>query len=359
VGGALTARLLRDAQRASGAEREADEVRVLARDAAAAARAPDGTRACVASLGDPNAIAEAARGVDVLYHCAGENDSRASQKALAWVNVAGTENVINAARHAGVRRVVHLSCADATLIDGNRMSWKETSSLTQRPLDACARAKLLAEELALQASRPGFEVCALRPAWIWGAGDRRTLPALYEEAQRGRVQLCGDGKNLVPTAHVDNVVDALLLAARAERAPSRAYHIVDAETLDASELLGKLCQVLGVAPPARGVYALAYAAAWLRAQLGKPGLWPADVARRGRSCLFDATAAARDLSYEPKTSVDAGMQRLSDWLQHLGGPAALAAQRRRPAGDADIAALEQIAHAAEHADATPGMLSSR
>ncbi|HEX2675116.1 MAG TPA: NAD-dependent epimerase/dehydratase family protein [Polyangiales bacterium] len=339
VGGTLVRRL--------ATQTPAHELRVLVRDPAdAQARAlPETARRVTASLADPNAIAEAARDVDVIFHCAGEADRRASPRAFAWVNVAGTENVINAARHAGVRRVVHLSCADATLANRDRLSWKETSVLTAAPLDACARSQLLAEELALQASGSGLEVCALRPAWTWGPGDRRVLAALYEEAQRGRVQLCGNGNNLVPTVYVENLVDAMLLASEAKAAPGRAYHVLDAETLSASELLGKLCELLQVRAPVRGVYALVYAAAWLRARTGGEGLSPAQVAQRGRSCLFDGLAAARDLDYEPKIGVDEGMQALGAWLRELGGPSALVKVRRTANDEARVAALVRVAEA--------------
>src|SRR5689334_3151672 len=101
IGSALTRRLLD----------EGHSVRLVARNPG---QLIQHERASIhsASLGDPNALADIARGADVLYHCAGESSPRAPREAYAWINVAGTENVINAARHARVRRVIHLSCAD-------------------------------------------------------------------------------------------------------------------------------------------------------------------------------------------------------------------------------------------------------
>jgi nucleoside-diphosphate-sugar epimerase len=336
VGGALTQRLLA----------EGHTVRVLGR---AETREPESDRAVsvyVASLGDPDALAEAARGVDVLYHCAAENSPRAPTSAFSWINVAGTENVINAARHAGVRRVVHLSCTDVALANRDRMSWKETQQLGEEPLDALSRSKLLAEELALQANDDSLQVCVLRPAWVWGPGDRRTLPALCREDAQGGVQLCGDGSNLVPTVYIDNLVDALLLAAGAGKAPGRAYHVLDGEVLSAREFFDQLCKSLGLGRPARGIYALAYARAWWRERFGLPGLARADVVRRGRSALFDGVAVVHDLGYEPQIGVERGMVELADWCARLGGPAGVARTERMPASDADVNALVRIADAA-------------
>ena len=52
---------------------------------------------------------------------------------LRWVHVAGTENVVRAARHVGLRRVVHMSCAEVSLYAGDRMHWDEARVLPIRP----------------------------------------------------------------------------------------------------------------------------------------------------------------------------------------------------------------------------------
>ena len=337
VGSALLARLLRDGE----------QVRIVVRSTDHADRFREQVErgeleVRVASLGDPNAIAAAAEGVDVLYHCAAENSLDAAPAAVSWVNVAGTENVRNAARHAGVRRLVHVSCTDVTLSNRDRMSWNEGRQLDGLPIDAFCRSKLLAEELVLPSSREDFQACALRPAWVWGPGDRRTLPALCREAARGRVSLCGPGNNLLPTVYIDNLVDALILAGEADDVGGRAFHVLDGEALTAREFLEQLCQAVGLAAPARGVYALAYSAAWVRERFGLPGLHRADVVRRGRSALFDAVAAVRELGYQPRVSVEEGMRALAAWVQEAGGPTALAQNVRTPTSQHEVEALIRL-----------------
>jgi nucleoside-diphosphate-sugar epimerase len=295
-------------------------------------------------LGDPNALADAARGVDVLYHCAAENSPHAPPSAFSWINVAATENVLNAARHAGVPRVVHLSCTDATLIDRDRLNWKESHALAESPLDELCRSKLLAEELALQGSDAQLQVCVLRPAWVWGPGDRRTLPALCREAQRGRVQLCGGGDNLVASVYIDNLVHALELAATAPAASGQVFHVLDTEALTAREFLGGLCQALGLSAPARGLYPLAYARAWLNERLHlQHALARTDVVRRGRGTLFDGSAAVRDLGYQAPVSVEQGLQDLATWAAAIGGRDAIAKLARPAATQADVQSFIQLA----------------
>ncbi len=335
VGAALTRRLL-----------PLGQVRVLVRNAADLQTWNDaGARAQVVSLADPNAIAREAQGVDVVFHCAGESSHRAAPEALAWINVAGTENVLSAARHAAVRRVVLLSCADATLANRDRLNWRESQSLLGQPMDACARSKLLAEELALGCNHAGLQVTALRPAWVWGPGERHDLPALCEEGLHGRVSLCGSGENLVSAVYIDNLVDAIVAAGSAEKAPGHAYHVVDGENWTARELYTQLCAALGLPAPTRGIYALSYARAWLRERTDSRGLWPSDVVRRGRGCLLDAMAAAQDLDYTPKVTTAEGMQRLADWAKSVGGPAAIARTARAPATAATALELQRVADA--------------
>jgi len=336
IGSALTRRLLD----------EGHSVRQVARGPSAALSTHERASSHVASLGDPNALAEIARGAEVLYHCAGEHSARAPREAYAWINVAGTENVLNAARHVGVRRVIHLSCADATLVNNDRMNWKESHAMADQPLDALCRSKLLAEELAAQASGRELQVCVLRPAWVWGPGERRSLPVLCREDRQGRVQLCGNGENLVPTVYIDNLLHALRLAETAEAAPGKVFHVLDGEVHTAREFIGALCRSLGLREPARGVYALSYARAWLNERIGLPGLARSEVVRRGRSALFDGMAAANELGYAAKVSVEQGMQALAAWSSMVGGRDAIARMERTAATRGDVEALMRIADTA-------------
>ena len=65
-------------------------------------------------LADPEALAAAAQGAEVVVHCAGTADDRgAPATAVLDANVLGTRNVLEAAAAAGCRRVVHLSSGKA------------------------------------------------------------------------------------------------------------------------------------------------------------------------------------------------------------------------------------------------------
>jgi nucleoside-diphosphate-sugar epimerase len=295
-------------------------------------------------IGDPNAIAAAASGCEVLFHCAGESALHAPQAALSWINVAGTENAINAARHAGLSRMVLLSCADVSLLNADRVHWKENAALAQAPLGAWARTKLLAEELALQASDAQLSVTALRPAWLWGPGDHTNAPALCAEAQRGGVRLFGNGRNLFSSTYIDNLVGALIAAASADGVGGHAFHVADPDFLTASEFFTRLCSALGLRAPRTGSYTLSYAAGIARKQLGRSGAWPEDVARRARGSLLDCLRAMNAFAYAPAVSVDQGMTAVATWARASGGPDAIRKLARAPADAAHVAHHERLAN---------------
>ena len=300
-----------------------------------------------ADLADPNSLATALAGSELVFHCATENAWHTPREVLAWINVAGTENVVRAARHVGARRLVQLSCADVALIDRDRVHWKENAVLGQQPLGALARSKLLAEELALQASDARMAVVAVRPAWLWGPGERSNLPALAAEARRGGVKLFGSGEVLFSTAHIDNVIAALIAAGNSERGAGLALHVADNDYLTSGEFFGRLSQALRWPAPRRGIYALEYAAAWLRRARGAEGAWPEQVARRGRACLLDCLQAVNVLDFTAEKTVDAGLAELATWAESLAGPSAIE-RLARPA--ADRAEIARHAHIADQLD---------
>jgi len=317
-----------------------DDVHALVRSDDAARRVEAaGARAFRGSIGDPNEVAAAARGCRLGVHAAAIPSHRASPRALSWTNVAGTENVLRAARHVGLARLVHVSCADITLGREDRHGWNE-DRLPESPLrDPHARSKRLAEDLALSAA--GLEVCAVRPPLLWGAGDTTTLPALCAEAlAHGGLSLHGDGRNVVATAHIDNLVDAIVAALDASDVAGRAWHITDAEFLDAGEFYGMLSRATGLPPPRTGSLPLplAFLAATLRARIGAAGAWPTDIARRALACQLDVSRATHDLDWSARVTVEAGMASLAAWVTAEGGAAALASRVRTPADDASVAA---------------------
>lgn len=345
VGSALCRALLREGHQVVALTRDPERARarVLASPTEASEHA--GALEVVAgSVADPRAIAAALRAGDVLFHAAGSPELSAPKRVLTWLHVAGTENVLRAARHAGVRRVVHVSCADVSLSDQDRMHWDEQRALPGKPIGPHAETKLMAEELALAESDDTLEVTALRPALLWGPDDIDGLARLLRGVRDGSFTLYGGGRNIIATTHIDNLTRAALLAASAPRAPARAYYISDGEFLEAREFYARLFAALELgAPPLSGSLPLALAKAHARALLGGHEGVRAELLRRAKSALFDVSRATHDLDYEAKVELDARFVELAAWFQALGGAEAVLTRARPAAREADVDAQVQAA----------------
>ncbi|MEO0326172.1 MAG: NAD-dependent epimerase/dehydratase family protein, partial [Myxococcota bacterium] len=220
------------------------------------------------SLADPNEVARAAAGCTHAVHAAAETAPGASRRVAGWVNLAGTENALRGARHAGVRRFVHLSCADVTLHGGPRRGWNEDRVPDAPPLGPLLETKLRAEEAVIGAGTAAFETLALRPGTVWGSGDTSRLPRLCREALAGPgLRLFGDGRNLVALVHVENLAHAVLRALMTEQAAGSVLHVLDAEIALAGEHYGELSDALGLPAPRPG--RLGARAAFARARLAR------------------------------------------------------------------------------------------
>lgn len=322
-----------------------DVVALTREPARAAVRIGAGARVVSGSIATPREIALAAQGASVLFHCAGIAALDAPERVLRWVHLAGTENVLRAARAARVRRIVFISCADVSLTDEDRMHWDEKRLLTTDPIGPHARSKLLAEEVALAASDDALEVTALRPALLWGPDDVDGLAALVRGLRAGTFTLYGGGRNLLATTHIDKLVEAALLAARAPSAPSRAYYVTDGEFIEAREFYTRLCAALGLPPPPlRGSLPAALARTRAREIFTRQSdAGRAAILRRATSALFDVSRATLDLGYEAKLDLPARMEELTRWVAQSGGAEALLPRARALPSEADIAAQVEAA----------------
>ena len=265
----------------------------------------------VGDLGDPNRLAVAAAGCNALVHAAGSTDPTANLDSLGWVHIAGTENVINAAKQAGCKRMIHISCADVTLYQGPRSFWNE-DQCPQRPFGKLAQTKLHAEELVRVAGKQGFWTVALRPALVWGPGDTTHLPGWQKEADRGGIGIIGGGKKLMSTTFVRNLAHAVRCALQTKVTTGNIYYVVDAELSVARDFFAELSAALGWSPPTRvGPYHWARIAS----RTGLLRLHTTEVIRRSQTSAFDMSRAKQELGYEPIVTREQGMAELAAWYR--------------------------------------------
>ena len=308
IGGALIRRLVR----------EGWAVRALARsDGAAAKVTADGAEAVRGDLSDTADMAIGARGAEVAFHAAATLGDWGRRAEFVAGNVDGTQHVVDAARRAGVRRLVHVG-TEAAVLAGDRMVMiDERQPLRPDSPALYSSTKALAEALVLAANGEGLETVVVRPRFVWGRGDTTLLPMLGAMVREGRFAWIGGGRHLTSTAHIDNTVEGLMLGAD-RGTPGNAYFVTDGTPVVFREFVTRMLATQGLEPPGRSIprpaaHALAVAGETAWGALPLPGRPPLTRFAYWVSALettIDISRARAELGYAPVTTIDEGLAEM-------------------------------------------------
>ena len=188
-------------------------------------------------------------GVDVLVHAAGRVSHHERDAVALWdLHVNGTANALDAAKAAGVRRVVYLSTSGTVAVGRTFEVRDESSPSPLRTIQPWPyyRSKLFAEEEALRRAAPGFEVVSLNPSLLLGPGD-------HDQESTRSVHLFLQGRlNSVPPGGVSFVdvrdaADAVALALT--RGASGSRYLLGAANWTWTAFYEQLAHLSGLQPP--------------------------------------------------------------------------------------------------------------
>lgn len=299
------------------------DVLALARSTA---RAPahERIRAVKGDILDAAAMRAASDGCDGVFHCAGRVSRDPHDATALWeAHVVGTRVVLEAARAAGVKRVVHASTSGTIAIsdDPDAVATEDTPApLRFIERFAYYRTKLYAEYEALEQHRKGLDVVIVNPSLLLGPGD-------VHGSSTGDVKLFLDGRiPMVPAgglAYVDarDAADAMALA-MAKGTAGRRY-LVNASNCTVADFFGRLARVSGVKAPAlkmmKGTTLARFGARAIeRAAKAIGAEPPVDAVSAEMGQLFwycDSGRAERELGWKPRDPV----ATLADTVADLRG----------------------------------------
>lgn len=154
----------------------------------------------------------------VLYHTASPVAGLGAQ-VYEKVNVEGTHTLLQVAKDKANHIAKFVFTSSAGVVFGGRdlVYVDERLQYPLTPLDAYNDTKAHAETAVLAANDPeGLKTVSLRPAGIFGPGDRQALPGFFNVLASGRTNVqIGNNRNLFDWTYVENVAHAHLLAADA------------------------------------------------------------------------------------------------------------------------------------------------
>ncbi len=194
-------------------------------------------------LGDPAAVDRAVCGVDIVYHVgAAMGGGKADfERGTVW----GTRNVVSSCLRHHVQKLVYVSSLTVFDHAGHRPGdpVTESSPLEPRPeaRGFYTQSKLEAEEIVLEAvHKHNLPAVILRPGQIFGPGAEKVPPS-GTIAIAGRWVVIGGGRLSLPLVYVEDVVDALVLAADRSGLAGSVFNLVDPSVVSQNEYL-ELCR---------------------------------------------------------------------------------------------------------------------
>lgn len=307
---------------------------------------PEGIKFIHGDIRSLSDVQKAFQDVDVtcVFHIASYGMSgreQLNQNLIEAVNVQGTDNILQACKRSGVPRLVYTSTFN--VIFGGQVIRNGDESLPYLPLhlhpDHYSRTKSIAEKKVLEANDTALErsngvlrTCALRPAGIYGPGEQRHLPRIVSYIERGLFKFVyGDPKSLVEFVHVDNLVQAHILASEALKvdkgyiASGQPYFISDGRPVNNFEFFRPLVEGLGytfpsIHLPLALIYNIAFITELVHFLLGRlynfqPFLTRTEVYKTAVTHYFSLEKAKKELGYEPQLF---DLQEVVEWFKAHG-----------------------------------------
>lgn len=285
-------------------------------------RRPSGLplREVLGDVADGATVRRALAGHQAVVHAAAKVDVTGPQDAYERANVVGTRTVLDACRHEGVARLVHVSSPSVAHAGSALVGVGAEPADPDAARGHYARSKAVAELAALAADGPDLSVLAVRPHLVWGPGDTQLVERVVQRARAGRLVLVGSGAALIDTTYVDNAVDALVAAVTAD-ARGEALVVSNGEPRPVAEVLARICAAAGVPGPRRRVPLPVAAAAgalveaaWARAgRRDTPPLTRFLAEQLGTAHWFDQRRTRAALGWTPRTSLAEGFAALAGW----------------------------------------------
>jgi uncharacterized protein YbjT (DUF2867 family) len=179
----------------------------------------------VSSLKDQRSLRAALKDVDTIYHLASD-ERRGLRADLTGVDIEGTQNLVEAARQAKVKRIFYLSH-----LGSDRAS-----------AYAVLKAKAIAEGFII---RSGLDYTIFRSAVIYGPRDQFTTSlARLMRISPGIVLIPGESKTLLQPIAVDDIVACMTWSLDREDTRNQLYQVGGSEYFSLRQILEKIQEVI-------------------------------------------------------------------------------------------------------------------
>jgi predicted dehydrogenase/nucleoside-diphosphate-sugar epimerase len=269
-------------------------------------------------LGDPDAVDRVIDGATAVFHIgAAMNGGWAAHEAAT---ITGTRNVVEACLRHEVPKVIYISSLSVIDWAGHPANQPVTESATLEPTPRhrgfYTQAKLEAERIVRAAAQErGLPAVILRPGQLWTETSPLITAAVGVRLGHWLVVI-GDDSNLLPLVHVDDVVEAIVLATQSPFSNGEVFQIVDNESMSREELVrlysrAREPQLRVTRIPLGPACFLAGGIDWLTSMLGRPApISPYRLRSAVAPLVFDCSRARDELHWEPQAHTRDSLRKL-------------------------------------------------
>ena len=283
-----------------------------------------GAEVVYGDLRNPSSLQKATKGCDTVFHLAAiSRPMSIPDKYYYDVNVVGTKNILEAAQAAGVKKFVHTSTVSVLGVSPDGHPLKEDEFQYEDQLYGLSKREGEFTALLFHHEHK-LPVTVIRPCLVYGPRCivRRIM---FKYVKLGVFPVFTGGNAKMEFVYVDNVVDALLLAEKNEKAVGEVFNITDGQSYKIGEILNTIADVQDVKRPwiklhpKTGFYLGAMAETISRLfGIHPPFSRTASHWMSEDVNVYDCSYAKKVLGYLPKVNLKDGVERTVSWFEGRG-----------------------------------------
>ncbi len=198
---------------------------------------------------DKDSIRKAFKNIEIVIHPAGYTNDWGNIQLFRDINVRGTKNIAELCLENNVKHLIHFSTINVYGF-GGRVNADEKTKIrkTKYPYSITK----LEGERTIEHFIKTFKLPAtiVQPGQIYGPNDRTMSYKIIEALLKKQFAVCNNGKNLMSTLYIDNLIQAIsLILKNRKKSIGEKYIITDNLKISWREFTQYFCDILNVPFP--------------------------------------------------------------------------------------------------------------
>lgn len=271
---------------------------------------------------EAKSLTEPMTGVDKVFHVAALSSDWGHFEKFYKINVEGTMNVAHAASEAKVERMVYISTV--AMYGFGRQNVKESDERLHTDFPYCETKKIAEEKVFDFAKKSGLRLTAVKPGNVFGIKDHTFIEKYLDALIAGKVAYIDGGVRKTCPVYIENLIDAVVLAAEKEEAIGETFFVTDGLDINWKDFTDKFADEMGLPRPKSSFpYFLAFSVAAVMEFIytaldtkEPPLLTRYRISNGGKDYTFSIEKARKVLGYSPKVKFEEAVKRTVLWYKN-------------------------------------------